>query len=198
VNGEQHLGADLHVIRMQGWKRGDWWDDTDLTWLDPSPNMNSLPAALLYPGTCLLEQTKNFSVGRGSRVAYEQIGADWLDGRKLAAFLNRRAIPGVQAYPIRFRPEKYHFQNQTIEGVRFVITDRNAVNSVRLGLEIIFAVQELYPGKIDIDVNRRLIGSKSVIAALKAGADPASIERSYAGALQQFMQTREKYLLYGR
>jgi uncharacterized protein YbbC (DUF1343 family) len=131
-------------------------------------------------------------------VAYEQIGADWLDGRKLAAFLNRRAIPGVRAYPTRFRPDKYHFQNQTIEGVRLVITDRNAVNSVRLGLEIIFAVQELYPGKIDIDVNRRLIGSKSVIAALKAGADPASIERSYAGALQQFMQTREKYLLYGR
>src|SRR5581483_6681730 len=81
VNGERHLGADLHVIQLEGWKRSDWWDDTDLTWVDPSPNMNSLPAALLYPGTCLLEQTKNFSVGRGSRVAYEQVGADWLDGQ---------------------------------------------------------------------------------------------------------------------
>ncbi len=80
VNGEQHLSADLHVIKMEGSKRSDWWDDTNLTWIDLSPNMNSLPAALLYPGICLLESTKNFSVGRGTRVAYERIGTDKLDG----------------------------------------------------------------------------------------------------------------------
>lgn len=133
VNGEQHIGADLHVIKMQGWHRGDWWDSTNLTWIDPSPNMNSLPAALLYPGTCLLESSKNFSVGRGTRVAYEQIGADWLDGRKLAAFLNARSIPGVRAYPTRFRPAAYHFEGQSIEGVRFVITNRDVLDSVGLG-----------------------------------------------------------------
>ncbi len=198
VNGERHVGADLHVIRMEGWKRGDWWDDTNLTWIDPSPNMNSLPAALLYPGICLLESTQNFSVGRGSRVAYEQIGADWLDGPRLAAFLNARGIPGVRAYPTRFRPSAYHFQNQTIEGVRFIITDRNALHSVRLGLEVIYALQKLYPGKINIEVNRRLIGSKAVIAELEAGQDPAAIERSYDAGLQQFLKTREKYLLYPR
>ena len=196
VNGEQHLGADLHVIRMQGWRRGDWWDDTDLTWVDPSPNMNSLSAALLYPGTCLLESTKNFSVGRGSRVAYEQIGADWLDGPRLAALLNSRNIPGVRAYPNTFRPTAYHYQDQTIAGVRFIVTDRNKFDSVRLGLEIICAIQKLYPNKIDIAVNRRLIGSKSVIAALEAGQDPETIERSYANALQQFLHIREKYLIY--
>ncbi len=198
VNGERHLGVDLHVVPMEGWKRGDWWDDTDLTWIDPSPNMNSLPAALLYPGTCLLESTQNFSVGRGSRVAYEQIGADWLDGQRLAAFLNARGIAGMRAYPTRFRPSAYHFQNQTINGVRFIITDRNAFNSVRLGMEIIFALQELYPGKINVDANRRLIGSKAVITALQAGQNPATIERSYSTELTQFLETRKKYLLYGR
>ena len=196
VNGETHLGADLHVIQMEGWKRSDWWDDTDLTWIDPSPNMNSLPAALLYPGLCLLESTQNFSVGRGTRVAYEQIGADWLDGRKLAAFLNSRSLPGVRAYPTRFRPTAYRYQNQTIDGVRFIVTDRNAFNSVRLGLEIIHAIQQLYPNNINIDVNRRLIGSKAVIAALEAGQDPATIENNYAKPLQKFLQIRQKYLLY--
>lgn len=196
VNSEQHLSADLHVIKMEGWKRNDWWDDTDLTWIDPSPNMNSLPAALLYPGTCLLESTKNFSVGRGTRVAYEQIGADWLDARQLAAYLNARAIPGVRAYPTRFRPSAYHYQNQTIDGVRFLITDRNSFNSVRLGLEIISAIQKLYPNKIDVAVNRRLIGSNSVIAALEAGQDPQTIESSYSTGLKNFMQTRKQYLLY--
>jgi uncharacterized protein YbbC (DUF1343 family) len=196
VNGERHLGVDLHVIKMEGWKRADWWDDTNLTWVDPSPNMNSLDAATLYPGLCLLEQTKNFSVGRGTRVAYEQVGADWLDARKLAGFLNNRRIPGVRAYPTRMHPTYSHFKDQDINGVRFIITDRNALNSVRLGLEIIYALQKLYPGKIDIDINHRLIGSASTIAALKNGEDPETIESYYASGLKQFLVTRKKYLLY--
>ncbi|MBV8832481.1 MAG: DUF1343 domain-containing protein [Acidobacteriaceae bacterium] len=196
VNGERHLGVDLHVVQMDGWKRSDWWDDTDLTWVDPSPNMNSLNAATLYPGLCLLEQTQNFSVGRGTRAAYEQIGADWLDGRKLAAFLNDRHIPGVRAYPMRMHPTYSHFKDQDINGVRFIITDRNALNSVRLGIEIIYALEKLYPGKIDIDVNHRLIGSTSTIAALKNGDDPATIQARYNPGLKQFQATRQKYLLY--
>ncbi|MBV9083404.1 MAG: DUF1343 domain-containing protein [Acidobacteriaceae bacterium] len=196
VNGERHRDADLHVVKMQGWKRSDWWDDTNLTWVDPSPNMNSLPEAILYPGTCLLERVQNFSVGRGSRVPYEQIGADWLDARRVSAFLNSRSIPGVRAYPTRFRPTAYHYANQTIDGVRFVITDRNALNSVQLGLELIYALQQLYPGKIDIAANNHLIGSKSVISGLQAGTDPAAIEHSYSGALQNFLEKRKQYLLY--
>jgi uncharacterized protein YbbC (DUF1343 family) len=198
ANEEQHIGADLHVIKMQGWHRGDWWDSTDLTWIDPSPNMNSLPAALLYPGTCLLESSKDFSVGRGTRVAYEQVGADWLDGRKMAAFLNARSIPGVRAYPTRFRPTAYHYEGQSIEGVRFIVTDRDVFDSVRLGLEIIYASQQLYPNKLSIEANQRLIGSKAVIAALQAGTDPQVIQRSFQPDLEKFKQTRQKYLLYSR
>ena len=88
-------------------------------------------------------------MGRDTRVTYEQIGADWLDGRKLAAFLNERSLPGVRAYPTRFQPTAYHFAHQTIDGVRFVITDRNALHSVRLGLEIIYALQRLYSGRVN-------------------------------------------------
>jgi uncharacterized protein YbbC (DUF1343 family) len=198
VNAEKHIGADLHVVKMEGWHQGDWWDATNLTWVDPSPNMNSLSAAILYPGTCLLESSKNFSVGRGTKVAYEQIGADWLDGRKLAAYLNARSIPGVRAYATRFQPVKYHYEGKTIDAVRFVITDREALNSVRLGLEIIHAIQVLYPGKLLIEANQRLIGSKAVVEALQAGTDPKAIESSFQPALKKFLELREKYLLYPR
>lgn len=198
VNGERRIGADLRVIQMKGWHRGDWWDATNLRWVDPSPNMNSLPAATLYPGTCLLEYSRNFSVGRGTRVAYEQIGADWVDGPKLAEFLNSRSIPGVRAYPTRFRPSQYRFEGQWVDGVRFVITDRDALDSVRLGLEIIYALGTLYPGKIDVAANQSLIGSKAVVAALQAGADPKTVEQGFRADLERFLQTRQKYLLYTR
>lgn len=195
-NGERHLNADLRVVKMQGWKRSDWWDETGLTWVDPSPNMNSLPAALLYPGTCLLESTHNFSVGRGTKAAYEQVGADWLDGRKFAAFINDRSVPGVRAYPVRFEPSAYHFAGQMIDGVRFVVTDRDQFDSVRLGLEIIYAIQHLYPGKVDIAINQLLIGTKAVIEELKSGLDPKVIAHHYQPALQDFLRTRQKYLIY--
>lgn len=197
VNGEQHLGADLHVIKMQGWKRSDWWDATNLTWIDPSPNMNSLSEALLYPGLCLLERNQNFSVGRGTKVPYEQVGADWLDGRKLAAYLNARNIPGVRAYANRFTPNASHFQGKTIEGVRFIVTDREIFNSVRLGLELIHALVQLYPGKLDLTLDNHLIGSSAVIKALESGEDPRVIESGYNSKLQQFLKIRQKYLLYG-
>ena len=203
VNGQQGLGADLHVVRMNGWRRSDWWDETDLTWIDPSPQMTSLPEALLYPGICLLQGTPNFSVGVGTRVPYQQVGADWLDARKLAGFLNARAIPGVRAYPTRLHPsfslypgKTLNFAGKTISGVRFVVTDRDRFNSVRLGLEIIHALEKLYPGKINVDVNKILIGSASVVAALQSSQEPEAIERSYRPALLRFMQTRDKYLLY--
>jgi uncharacterized protein YbbC (DUF1343 family) len=93
-------------------------------------------------------------------------------------------------------PTYSHYKDQDINGVRFIITDRNALNSVRLGLEIIYAIEKLYPGKIDIDVNHRLIGSSSTIAALKNGEDPATVEAHYNPALKQFLITRQKYLLY--
>ena len=130
-------------------------------------------------------------------MAYEQVGADWLDGQKLAAVLNSRSLPGVRAYPTRFRPTAYHFAGQTVDGVRFVITDRDTFDSVRLGLTIIYSLQQLYPGRIDIAINRRLIGNKAVVSALEAGKDPATIEQNYKANLQDFLRRRIGYLLYG-
>ncbi len=195
-NAENKIGADLRVIPMQGWQRGDWFDSTGLTWVDPSPNMRSLNAALLYPGLAMLERSRNYSVGRGTDAPFEQIGADWIRGVELAAYLNRRFIPGVRVYPTRFQPRSSNFAGQLIEGVRFVITDREAFNSSRLGLEVAAALLKLYPGKLTLEANLRLIGNHSVVAALNAGEDPRRILDQQQEALEEFLRRREAYLLY--
>ena len=195
-NGENRLHADLQVIAMKNWSRGDWFDSTGLGWVDPSPNMRSLTAAMLYPGIAMLESSKNYSVGRGTDAPFEAIGADFIHGRELAAYLNARQIPGVRAYPIRFRPLSGNFAGVTVEGVRWIVTNRELLDSLRLGLEVAAALQKLYPGKISFELNVKLIGSEAVTHSLTAGDDPRSIQQSFEAPLQDFLRTREKYLLY--
>jgi uncharacterized protein YbbC (DUF1343 family) len=196
VNGERKIGANLQVIEMKNWERADWFDSTNLIWVNPSPNMRSLNAATLYPGVAMLEFSKNYSVGRGTDAPFEQVGADWIKGPELASFLNSRQIPGIRVYPTRFQPTSSNFQGKTIEGVRFVLTDRDAFDSTRFGLELGSALEKLYPGKIDWPVDKFLIGDQAVVDAEKSGADPKTIEEKMRNSLEEFKSRREKYLLY--
>jgi uncharacterized protein YbbC (DUF1343 family) len=194
--GERKLSLNLKVIAMKGWHRGDWFDSTGQSWVDPSPNMRSLNAALLYPGVGMLEAFKNYSVGRGTDAPFEQIGADWIHGPELAQFLNARMVPGVRVYATRFRPTASNFAGKVIEGVRFVVTDRNSFDSTRLGLEIAYALEKLYPGKMDFEVNRHLIGSREVVEAMKSGIDPRSTTQKLEAAVRTFIDARKPYLIY--
>jgi uncharacterized protein YbbC (DUF1343 family) len=196
ANAEQKLGADLHVIKMRNWERGDWLDSTGLTWVDPSPNMRSLNAATLYPGVAMLESSPNFSVGRGTDAPFEQIGADWIHGAELAQTLNQRSIPGVRVYPTRFQPTDSVSKGKTIEGVRFVILNRETFSAVRLGLELAFALQRLYPGKLDIEKCRLSIANRKVMDAMKAGTDPSTIELHLQSDLDAYAARRKPFLLY--
>lgn len=196
ANGERKMGVDLHVISMRGWDRGDWFDSTGLAWVDPSPNIRNLNQALLYPGVALLEASPNYSVGRGTDSPFELIGADWIHGSDLASFLNGRFIPGIRAYPVRFRPVSATFSGKTIEGVRFVVTNRDAFDSTRFGLELAFALNSLYPGKIDWRLNRYLIGNEEILKDLKDGVDPRAILPKMEMELSRFLQQRDKYLIY--
>ena len=186
-NAENKIGAALTVIQMEGWNRGDWFDDTGLAWIDPSPNLRSLNAAALYPGLCFLESSKGYSVGRGTDSPFEQIGADFMGGRELAAYLNRREIPGVRVYPARVG---------TVEGVRLVIVNRELLDSTRLGLEVAAAIAKLYPGRMDFSLNKLLIGSAEAIRQLQAGDDPRTIQQGFQDAVAAFVKMREPYLLY--
>jgi uncharacterized protein YbbC (DUF1343 family) len=195
-NAQNKIGAALTVVAMKDWHRGDWLDSTNLPWTNPSPNMRSLKAATLYPGLCLLEYSTNLSVGRGTDSPFEQIGADFIHGRELAAYLNKREIPGLRAYPTSFQPAESNFKGVQIEGVRLEITNRELFDSTRLGLELAGALQKLYPGKIDFAVNKRLIGSDDVIKRLQAGNDPRDIQASFQDGVAAFVKMREPYLLY--
>lgn len=195
-NGEDQVSARLEVVPMKNWRRADWWDATSLVWIDPSPNMRSFQAALLYPGVAMLEASPNWSVGRGTPAPFEQAGADWVKGAELAAYLNRRFVPGVRFYPTRFVPESSNLQGKLVEGVRFLVTDRESFSPFRLGLEVASALQKLYPGKIDLETNARLIGSREVIRALREGIDPQAIEEQCKPRLDEFIARRKAYLLY--
>lgn len=196
ANEERKIGAALTVIPMKGWARGDWFDSTGLLWVNPSPNVRSLNAALLYPGIAMMEGSTNYSVGRGSDAPFEQIGADWMDGKQLSAYLNERRIPGIRVYATRFQPSASHFSGSAIEGVRFVITDRNLLSSVRLGLEVATAIETLYPGRINWTLNERLIGSHSTLEAIRKLEEPTTIQALQAEQLDAFVAKRQKYLLY--
>lgn len=195
-NVEKSLGAQLTVVPMQGWRRGDWFDDANLMWVDPSPNMRSLKAAILYPGLCLVEFARNLSVGRGTDSPFEQVGADWIEGRKLATYLNDRKLPGLRFYPTRFTPNASNFKDVAIEGVRIEIVDRQRVKSVNLGIETACALQKLYPGRIDWSRGRLLIGHDETIRRIAAGDSPQAIEQEYAKAVDAFTGRRARYLLY--
>lgn len=195
-HGELRLKAPLEVVKMRGWQRGDWFDSTGLTWIDPSPNMRSLNAALLFPGVGMLEAATNYSVGRGTDAPFEQVGSAFIDGPVLSAYLNGRRIPGIRFYPTRFTPTASNLKGYSVGGVRFVITDRELFSASRLGLELGAAFHKLFPGKLDFKVNRKLIGNPAVIEMLGAGDDPRVIQDRGEEDLESFRRRRAGFLLY--
>ncbi|MFL6416977.1 MAG: exo-beta-N-acetylmuramidase NamZ domain-containing protein [Bryobacteraceae bacterium] len=196
ANREQHWNAQLHVVTMKNWERGDWFDSTSLTWVNPSPNMRSLNAALLYPAVAMLEADNNLSVGRGTDDPFEQIGAPWIDGTALSAHLNARFIPGVRIYPTRFRPASSNFAGIVVPGIRFTVTDREMFDSSRFGIELASALQKLFPGKIDFEKCRFLIGNRSVLESLKKKEDASAIWTRVESTAAAFAGRRLPYLLY--
>jgi uncharacterized protein YbbC (DUF1343 family) len=194
-NAERKIGANLTVIEMRNWSRDAWFDETSLPWVNPSPNMRTMNAATLYPGIGAFEST-NISVGRGTDTPFEHIGAPWIDGVRLAEALNARQIPGVRFYPVSFTPTASRYAKELCHGVFIIITDRNVLRPVRVGVEIAAAILKQHPGELEIDAARRLFGSTDGLARLKAGDDPAAIASSWSGAEARWRLLRAKYLLY--
>jgi uncharacterized protein YbbC (DUF1343 family)/CubicO group peptidase (beta-lactamase class C family) len=194
-NEERKIDADLRVIKMENWRRAMWFDSTGLTWINPSPNMRSLVEASLYPGIGLLEAT-NLSVGRGTDTPFEVIGAPWLDGAKLATYLNARKIPGVRFVPARFTPKSSVFKNEECSGINIVIVDRSQFQSVPTGIEIAVALHRLFPTEWKIDAYSHLLVNSDTLERLKRGVSPEEIIRSWGGSLDNFRRARIRALLY--
>jgi SSS family transporter len=195
-NGEFKLGAPLSVIAMKGWQRGDWFDATGLTWTNPSPNLRSLQAAIVYPALGLIETT-NISVGRGTDTPFEYVGAPWIDGPALANALNARFLPGVRFLSVNFTPRApYPYADQLCHGVELIVTDRNVVDSPELGLEIASAIHKLSGEKFQLNKIKTLLANQSVLDALLTGRDPQRIAEDWQQQLHDFELKRKPYLLY--
>jgi len=194
-NGEKQIGADLTVVKAQGWDRSRWFDETGLPWSNPSPNIRTLNQVTLYPGIGGIEWS-NISVGRGTDAPFEQVGAPWMDGVKLAAALNARNIPGITFYPVRFTPTSSVYANEACSGVFMVVTDRDALHPVRVAAEIASALQRLHPDRFDFKNTVRLLGSQDTIDRIKRGDDPADIAASWSADEARWRLRRAKYLLY--
>ncbi|MBF0553057.1 MAG: DUF1343 domain-containing protein [Nitrospirae bacterium] len=193
-NAEYKIGVNLKVIKMQGYERADWYDETGLMWVNPSPNIRSVGQAALYPASGIIESA-NISVGRGTDSPFEVVGAPWIDAKRLAAYLNNRKINGVRFMPIEFKPANDNYAGKTCYGVRIIVTERDALNSPLMGIELASALYNLYPVEFGLDKTVGLI-SDDVLMSIKNNIEPRQIKMDLQEPLKRFMNIRSNYLLY--
>jgi uncharacterized protein YbbC (DUF1343 family) len=199
VNAEYHVGADLTVIPMKGWRRADWFDATGLTWVAPSPNMPDLESAASYPGTCLFEGT-NLSVGRGTGRPFQQIGAPWLDAVSLTSKLNAMQLPGVRFESVEFTPATpgdAKYDGVAVHGIRFVVTDRGLYDPVATALSVLIGIRTEQPGLLEFNAGfDRLAGTDQLRRSIEGGRSAAAIVAGWQADLAKFEALRRPYLLY--
>ena len=196
-NTEFHIGAQLTVVKMRGWNRSMYYDDTPLQFVMPSPNMPTPTTALVYPGFGLIEGT-NVSEGRGTTRPFELLGAPWIDAVKLADALNKANLPGVRFRPVHFTPTFSKYQGVLCNGVQVHVLDRQAFNPVVAGLTAIETIRELYPKEFEFKKAHfdNLIGNDWVREDIEKDVPVSEIRARWQAPLSRFEQVRRKYLLY--
>jgi uncharacterized protein YbbC (DUF1343 family) len=195
LNTENHINAQLHVIPMKNWHRNYFFESTGLKWIPPSPNLRTLKGALLYPGLEIL-QNAGVSVGRGTEAPFEEFGAPWINGEEVAELLNAKSLPGVHFVNQPFIPVSGLYAGQHCGGVGVRVTDRAALRSMRVGLEIAAALHKKYPDQFDVTKILLLLGNDSTLQQLQSGTAPAEIIASWAKDLAAYDVIRRRYFLY--
>jgi SSS family transporter len=199
IVGVKHLDVDLTVVPMQHWSRSEYFDETGLPWTNPSPNLRTMNAAILYPGLGFLDFS-GVSVGRGTDTPFELFGAAWMRAAEVVEALDARHIPGVSframTTSVTETANHYPFHGQTIDAVGITVTDRRALDAAELGVEILSVLHRLYPGQFDVAKTLRLIGSRSTLDAMARGDDPRTIADGWTPKLATYEGAREPFLLY--
>lgn len=194
-NHEFGISAPLEVIRMQGWQRAMYFDDTGMKWVNPSPNMRSLDAAILYPGLGITEAA-NFSVGRGTDLPFEIYGAPYVDGVLLARQMNSAGLTGIEFRDTVFVPSSHRFEGMRCGGVHAVITARDSLHSLKAGMHFLSTLSHLYADTFDMSRTDRWTGRSDVKTRLAACELVETIMASWTHELEEFKSLRKKYLLY--
>ncbi|MGC8594249.1 MAG: exo-beta-N-acetylmuramidase NamZ family protein [Candidatus Kryptoniota bacterium] len=195
--------ANLRVIKMENYDRKMWYDQTGLLWQKPSPNLPDMASVEVYPGTVLIEAT-NISEGRGTEKPFEYIGAPFINGKKLANLLNQQHIKGVRFEKVDFKPESLPWANnpkyegEICHGVKIVVTDRNRLKPVEMGIYLLWALRKLYPDSLKVRplALDRLAGTPVIRKMIYEGKHPGEIISSWQKETEQFSRFREKFLLY--
>lgn len=197
LNATFGFGTNLTVVRLAGWTREMWFDETWLPFVAPSPNLPRIEAIINYPGTVYIEGT-NLSEGRGTDFPFEQAGAPWLDADSIVKLMNARALPGVRFESVRFTPRAaaQKFGGVPVNGVRFIVTDRSRYRPIMTALLLIEAVRQLHPtefawsGSLD-----RLAGTAQLRQAIEQRTLPALL-LSWQAQAAAFTAARKPFLLY--
>ncbi|MEN3940060.1 exo-beta-N-acetylmuramidase NamZ domain-containing protein [Prosthecobacter sp. SYSU 5D2] len=194
MNAERHIGADLEVIRAEGWRRELLFDQTGLPWVNPSPNMRTLDAALLYPGIGLLEFS--ISVGRGTDAPFEILGAPYVNDRVLSYELNKLGLPGLRFMPVRFKPSASVFKDEECGGVRIQITDREALRPVQTGVAIATVFQRFYPKSFNLEKVNTLLNHAGLLKTIRTGKSWREMRVMWEAETAAFEVRRAGVLLY--
>ena len=200
------LDLDLTVVPMQGWRRRDSFEATELPWIMPSPNMPTVDTAFVYPGLCLIEAT-NLSEGRGTTRPFEIIGAPFLDGHRLAERLASYQLGGVAFRSLAFRPSFHKFAGQVCGGIQVHVTDRACFEPYRSGLAILRELYALcgdgfrwrsepYEFVSDRPAIDLLTGSDAIRTGIERGFTLDELEATWLPAQRRFAERRQPYLLY--
>jgi len=192
-NMDRKIGCDLTLVKMEGWRRSMWFDETGQSWTNPSPNMRNPTQALLYPGICLVEAT-NVSVGRGTDTPFEWVGAPYVDGQKLAAAMNAKGLNGIRFYARAYTPATSKFAGQVCGGVAFIVTDRAKIEAMRVGCELALELHRMYP-QFEFEKVNNLLASAAALKTLEAKGYEAAL-KEWTPALARFKAKRKKCLLY--
>jgi len=199
----QEIGAELTVVPMRGWRRGMWFEETRLPWVQPSPNIPTLDTATVYSGTCLFEGV-NVSEGRGTTRPFEYLGAAWIDGERWAAELNGLGLGGVRFRACSFTPTFSKYDGQRCVGVQLHILDRSSFRPVETTLNMLAAVLRLWPEEfrwLEPNYDRRrhfdlLAGTSKTREALSRETPVQEIVDSWRKRLEEFDEMRQDLLLY--
>ena len=194
------LDLDLHVAPLTGWSRGMYLDDTDLPWVAPSPNCQSLATALVYIGTCVFEGV-NVSEGRGTTQPFELIGSPWINAAALEKRMAALDMPGLHFRRASFKPTFSKYQNELCHGVQVHITDREKADVFLGGLKLLETIRDMYPEKLEylswgesrIHSLDKLLGTD----AFRAGRLTADeVSQTYAPGVAAFSEAVKPFLLY--
>lgn len=205
-NTQEGFGCDLTVVPCEGWKRAQFWSDTGLPFISPSPNMPTPDTALVYPGMCLGEGT-NVSEGRGTCRPFEQFGAPWVDTDALLARLAKEDLPGVTFRAVGFTPTFDKYQGESCNGAFIHVTDRQAFQPLRTGIAIFQALHDLGPGKFgwradayefveDVPAFDLLCGTDQVRRGIEEGWPLERLMEGFSAQTETFAKQRAPYLLY--